>query len=288
MDFETREIRKMEMKDRKIKEKKPKSKIATFVIAFLVFLNLVLSLYIVYDKKIYQAVVSYFQHEGKKEDSELVQKLSVDDETVSTLYSYLTPVKETFVMNSQILVSDLSDDEARAFAMTLLKEENFEKKVDEDTKQTEYHLKAVFLEDAISKLLGKGYKLSKNDLKKPFYQKYSNELKGEVLLVYDATFDSYQVTFESPLEKEVEPFYTKLIKAERKNNQIILTEKVIYTLEENERVSLYSDWRLSSLLEEEITDIDIDDFLEEASEIVYVFEKVGKNYQFISSKMQEK
>lgn len=288
MDFETREIRKMEMKDRKIKEKKPKSKIATFVIAFLVFLNLGLSLYIVYDKKIYQAVVSYFQHEGKKENSELVQKLSVDDETVSTLYSYLTPVKETFVMNSQILVSDLSDDEARAFAMALLKEENFEKKVDEDTKQAEYHLKAVFLEDAISKLLGKDYKLSKNDLKKTFYQKYSNELKGEVLLVYDDTFDSYQVTFESPLEKEVEPFYTKLIKAERKNNQIILTEKVIYTLEENERVSLYSDWRLSSLLEEEITDIDIDDFLEEASEIVYVFEKVGKNYQFISSKMQEK
>lgn len=288
MDFETREIRKMEMKDRKIKEKKPKSKVATVVIIFLVFLNLALSLYIIYDKKIYQLAFSFFQKEEEKKSIDLVENLSVDDETVSTLYSYLAPIKERFVMNSQVFAADLSEEEAKAFALSLLKEEDFEKVEGEEFDGVEYRLKAVFLEDAITKILGKDYSVSKDDLKKPYYQKYSNELKGDVLLSYDATFDSYQVMFEDPSEKEVEPFYTKLVKAEKKNNQIILTEKVVYTLEEKEKVSLYSDWGLSHLLEEEIADIDMDDFLDDASNVIYTFEKVGKNYQFISSKMMEK
>ena len=89
-------------------------------------------------------------------------------------------------------------------------------------------------------------------------------------------------------EKEVEPFYTKLTKAIKKENRLIITEKVIYTLEEEGKVKIYSDWALSRLLKESSTAIEINDYLDQGIEINYVFEKKGENYQFLSSEINEK
>ena len=95
MDFDTREIRKMEMKDRKMKDrpKKKKSKVATTIIVFLFLTNIGLLSYIVYDKELYKEVSSYFEKTSPT-PKEKIEKLSLQDEEVNTVYSYLTPIKE--------------------------------------------------------------------------------------------------------------------------------------------------------------------------------------------------
>lgn len=288
MDFDTREIRKMEMKDRKIKEKpkKKKSKVATAIIVLLFLTNIALLSYIVYDKELYKEVISYFEKKPTTE-KEKIEKLSLQDEEVNTLYSYLTPIKEKLVMHSSMSKQDLTEEEAKALSLSLLKEEDFERENGGLEEQT-YQLKSVLLEEAAEKILGRDYQLKKEDMKTPVYQNYSNALKGNITMSYQETCNCYLVKIAEKEEKEVEPFYTKLTKAIKKENRLIITEKVIYTLEEEGKVKIYSDWALSRLLKESSTAIEINDYLDQGIEINYVFEKKGENYQFLSSEINEK
>jgi len=288
MDFDTREIRKMEMKDRKIKEKpkKKKSKVATAIIVLLFLTNIALLSYIVYDKELYKEVISYFEKNPTTE-KEKIEKLSLQDEEVNTLYSYLTPIKEKLVMHSSMSKQDLTEEEAKALSLSLLKEEDFERENGGLEEQT-YQLKSVLLEEAAEKILGRDYQLKKEDMKTPVYQNYSNALKGNITMSYQETCNCYLVKIAEKEEKEVEPFYTKLTKAIKKENRLIITEKVIYTLEEEGKVKIYSDWALSRLLKESSTAIEINDYLDQGIEINYVFEKKGENYQFLSSEINEK
>lgn len=288
MDFETREIRKMEMKSRQEKPEKKKrksSRVACFFILLLLFLNLGLMTYIAYDKKIIEGVMKHF--EEKKDASVEIkeEKLSLNDEVVRTLYSYLAPVKEKLVMRSEYYAKDFLEDEKKAIAMSLLKEEDF--KQEEDS----YQLKAFYLDDAISKILGEDAFIEKEDMKDFYYQKYSKNLEGNIRLSYNSLLDSYSVTLEKREDVELEPFFTKLFSAVKKKDQIILTEKVIYTLKSDQSIGIYSDWQLSKLLEEvalDGPDIYMDSYLSKAGEIVYTFQKKGDHYQFISSKVKEK
>jgi len=288
MDFETREIRKMELRDRSIKpegKKKKTSRIARFFIVLLLLLNLSCMSYIAYDKGLVDDVIAYFQKKREQEEKVVEEKLSLEDEQVQTLYSYLLPLKEKLVMTSFSQAGEFSEDEKKALALALLKEEDFTK-----TEDGSYQLKAVYLEEAVSKILGRDSFIQKEDMKNAYYEKYSNQLEGNFLLSYDALLDSYRVTLESKKEKEMEPFFSKLFSASKKGDQLFLREKVIYTLETETGISIYSDWQLSQILSEvsKEEEILVDDYLEEAGEIVYTFRKVGENYQFISSKIKEK
>ena len=287
MDFETREIRKMEMKSRqeKPKKKRKSSRVACFFILLLLFLNLGLMTYIAYDKKIIESVMRRFEEKKDVPVEIKEEKLSLSDEVVRTLYSYLVPVKEKLVMRSEYYAKDFSEDEKKAIAMSLLKEEDF--KQGEDS----YQLKAFYLDDAISKILGEDAFIEKEDMKDFYYQKYSKNLEGNIRLSYNSLLDSYFVTLEKREDVELEPFFTKLFSAVKKKDQIILTEKVIYTLKSDQNIGIYSDWQLSKLLEEVVLadpNIKIDSYLSKAGEIAYTFQKKGDHYQFISSKVKEK
>lgn len=241
--------------------------------------------FIVYDKKLYKNVLDYFD---KKEETEKAESLDLTSEEVSTLYSYLVPIKEKLVTNSEVLVHNLSQDEAKAFALSLLREEDFEKVENANNETANYKLNSVFLENAAKKILGKDFSIQKEDMKNSYYEKYSNQLQGNMSLIYNEIDNCYEVVITEPEEKEVEPFYTKLIRATKRKNQIILTEKVIYTSQEENKISVYSNWELSNLLKDEIIKVDVDDYLSDASEVIYTFEKKEENYQFVSSKIKEK
>lgn len=285
MDFETREIRRMELKDKKEKVKKKKSKVATFFIALLLLINIGLLGYIAYDKGLLEEVIKILDKKEEKKEKKVIENpLSLENEEVSTLYSYLTPLKEKFVMNSEVDVTSFTNEEKLAFALALLKEEDFEKQ------EEAYRLKSVFLEEAGEKILGENEKVENGDLKTAYYEKYSKDLEGNVTLTYEEIEDCYTASFQEKEEKTTEPFYTELVSAKKKGNQIILTEKVIYTLEE-ENIKIYSNWQLSKLLDEateEALEETIDKYLEKGSEVSYTFEKKNGSYQFISSKIKEK
>lgn len=286
MDFDTKEIKKMEIKERKHKEKPKKSKVATAIIILLTLMNLSLLSYIAYDKKILEKVQNILIKEEKytkKVKEEQTEKLSLTSEEVNTLYSYLTPLKEKLVMTDAKNAKDLTDEEQLALSLMLLKEEDF--KTTEDTKSNEYDLKRVLLEEASMKILG--HKVTHQDMKNPYYIKLSKNLEGKVTMDYDSLAEKYKVTFTK--EEKRENYLTKLVNATKKGKDIILEEKVIYILKEEENTQIYSNWRMSSLIEESKTEsIQIDDYLKDASTVYYTFRKENDSYQFQSSKIKEK
>ncbi len=291
MDFETREIKRMELKDKKEKKKKKKSKVATFFIILLLFMNIGLLGYIAYDKGIAEDLMKLIKKKDAKEDlGEIEEDISLKDEEVNTLYSYLIPIKEKLVMNDNIAADSFTQEEKIAFALSLLKEENFEKIEGEEST---YKLKPVFLEEASEMILGENAQIENRNLKTPYYEKYSKNLEGNMTLTYNEIENSYIVSVQPKKENVVEPFYTKLQSAKKKGNKLTITEKVIYTLVEDEGIKIYSNWQLSSLLDnvdnqESLQPEKIEEYIEKGSEVSYTFEKVKGNYRFISSEIKEK
>ena len=285
MDFDTREIRRMEIKDHKIKPRRNSSSRAlTVVIILLLLANIAVGGYIAYDKGVIDEFIQIFATKPKKQKVE-EKTISLSSEEVSTLYSYIEPLHEKFAMSFQTLGDNLTQEEMKAFGLSLLKEEDFEKTTDG------YKIKKIVLEDAIHQILGKEIEIEDADMTTPYYQNYGNGLEGMVTLQYDEVNSSYLAVFTEK-EETMKTFDSKLVKAVKKGNQLILTEKAIYPLETNDLVQIYSNWRLSNLLDEveqeELDDISVDSYMEDASSIVYTFEKVGDNYQFISSETIEK
>lgn len=291
MDFDTKEIRKMEIKTRKPKKKS--SPVATFFIVILIILNLSLMGYIAYDKGLFSDVISYFNKTSKNEKKVAEEHLSLTDEEVSTIYSYLVPMKEKFVTTSSVYKEDLSNDEIKGIALPLLKEEDFMLNTESEDKAF-YQLKTVFLEDAVERILGEDVSVVKEDMKTPYYLKYSKNLEGNMTLTYDEVCDCYAVSLEEKEEKAVEEFYTKLASATKKEKKLVLEEKVVYLVEEDDKVKIYQDLEHSHLLKEmtkdewEKEEFAIDEYLTEASSVIYTFEKSGGSYQFISSELKEK
>ncbi len=287
MDFDTKEIRKMEIKEKIKKEKPKKSKVATIVIILLVLMNLSLVTYIAYDKKLIEKgleILTKKEKEPKKGIQEKREKLSLTSEEVNTLYSYLVPLKEKLGITSELDAKDLTEQDKIALSLTLLKEEDFEK-LEEIKNGSKYRLKSIFLEEASMKILGE--KITHQDIMKPYYLKYSKDLVGNVTMTYDDITSTYEVTFMDT--KEESSNITKLVSATKKGSDITLEEKVIYTLEEDGKTKIYSNWQLSSFLgEKEKEEIKIEDYLEEASTIFYTFRKENGTYRFLSSKIKEK
>ncbi len=284
MDFDTREIRKMEIKQKSTKS----SPFIIFVIIFLTLANIGVISFIVYDKKLYKDMVSYFQKSNKEEVEEKEIQLSLTSEEVNTLYSYLQPLSKKFVMASSVTVSELNQEEIKAMGLSLLKEEDFEVV---DAGQEKYRLKSKSLKDSANRILGDKVVVENQSMEMPYYQKYSKTLAGNVTLDYQDSCDCYYATFEDPEQANVEPFYKKLVKAVKKDDKIILTEKVIYTLQEEGKTQIYSNWQLSNLIEEvndDAKEIDIDNYLSVASEIVYTFKYQDNSFRFLFSKLNEK
>lgn len=284
MDFDTREIRKMEIKQKSTKS----SPFVIFVIIFLILANIGAISFIVYDKKLYKDVVEYFQESNKKEVEEKETELSLTSEEVSTLYSYLQPLSKKFAMSSSVMASEFNQEEIKAMGLSLLKEEDFEVIDDE---QKKYQLKSKSLRDSVNKILGDKISVENQNMETPYYQKYSKVLVGDVTLNYEDSCDCYYAIFKDVEEMNSAPFYKKLVKAVKVDDKIILTEKVIYTLQEEEKIQIYSNWQLSNLIEEVNDDskqIDIDNYLSVASEIIYTFKYQDNSYRFLSSKLNEK
>ncbi len=293
MDFDTREIRQMEMKERKIKPPKKKSPFLTFLIVLLILLNLAAVSFIVYDKGLLDDVIEKITNTESKKKKEEKKQLPLTDENVSTLYSYLAPLKEKFVVSKQVSIKNISQDESKGLGMALLREEDFSINTDQEEKSL-YQLKSIVLEDAIKKILGSNYQVEKEDMEESFNQHFSNNLTGKMRLTYDDVKDIYLVDMVEDEEDIISSYQTKLVNAYEQEKKLYLEEKAIYLLENNGKIEIYSDYQLSNLIDEVEgddvlkVDISIDSYLKKANKVVYTFQKNGDHYQFISSKIKEK
>lgn len=285
MDFETREIKKMEMKNYREPKEKKKSLVATVFIVFLLILNVLLSSYILYDKGIISDIYQSFfgKEQTNQEEKDSVKKLSLDDEVVQTVYSYLLPLKRRFAMTSSLSKSELSEEEKFVLALSLLKEEDY---VAVDEKGMKYQLKPELINEAGSKIIG-DETISGAMFHDSIYLSYSKDFSGKFSFRYDLEQALYLVTVEKMDEMEEVDFYTKLSSAYIKKDQLVLTEKALYTLEEDGKKSLYRDWQLASLIGD-FHQEELSKYWDEASEISYVFQKKGEHYQFVSSEINEK
>ena len=120
-----------------------------------------------------------------------------------------------------------------------------------------------------------------------------------VNLVYDENLKSYKSTFDTAEanKNKIKTAYTKLTKAKKKGNTLVLTERVVYTSQQpsgsNVIINVYSDYAKTRLIESKtvaansINDstINIDDYMDKdkANTIEYRFHIDNKNYYFESS-----
>ena len=136
----------------------------------------------------------------------------------------------------------------------------------------------------------------------PFSFRINNKNVGT--LTYSSTSDSYETIFDD-LEEDivstevVEPYYTELVKAMKNpDGTVELQEKVIYTESTvdngNYVVKIYSDYEHTNLIEtkQNITaeylkqnPINIDNYLDKAGTISYLFKLNGTTLYFDSSRI---
>ena len=228
-----------------------------------------------------------------KQQTNTTQKLDIASQDVKILYRYVTTGTngirvDKFVKNSKVDKTSFTDEEKLYFALQYAEVEDFENLGEHNEKeQPLYNIPMSKIKKYMTRFFGNNVKLEEdvsidylfsfkiNDLSYA-HLTYSEEHEG-----YDAAFSKAPTT-EGKL---VDEFYTKLVSAYKKPNDgsVYLEEKVIYTdLEENGdkyKLSIYKDYDKNNVIETknvtkeslENKPIKIEDYLDNASTITYVF-----------------
>ena len=237
------------------------------------------------------------------------EKLDLNNQNVKTLYKYVTTGTnnirvDKFVKNSKVDKTSFTDEEKLYYALQFAEVKDFENFGDLDEQGNKiYNISKDKIKKYLTLFFGNGVTLSEyvpieyvfsfkiND-KNVGYLTYSDENDG-----YNATFTEYQ-DIDKKSEELVDSFYTKLVNAYKKNDgTYYLEEKVIYTdlVKENDKykLSIYKDYNKEQLIESKTTTeselkenpIKIEDYLDKASTITYVFKAntLNKNTLYFDS-----
>ena len=238
------------------------------------------------------------------ETSSVEETLSIESPRIVTTYNYVTygrdnaNNKDYFLTNRKVTIDNFDNAEKIFYATQFLDTDNFldTGKISEGKKV--YAVAVDEFEKALKKFFGKVIPYNKSGS----YQivlPFSKDGGNLVNLVYDENLKSFKSTFNTAEvnKNKIKSAYTKLTKAKKKGNTLVLTERVIYTSQQpsgaNMIINIYSDYAKTRLIESKtvatnsIDDntINIDDYMDKdkANTIEYKFHIDDKNYYFESS-----
>ncbi len=191
--------------------------------------------------------------------------LDVNSELVSSLYSMVTPSEEAIVLKFKYgNYKGFHNDYILAVAT-----KNY---INEQKKEVKV-ISKVDLENSIYSIFGKNIMFTHKDIKLLY-----NGICG---FDYNKETENYELV--SNCDGSIfEKFYHKIISAQEKDNKIIITEKIIYTVynDEFKNISIYNNIYSKDLIDKVTFDkkIEIEDYLDKASEYEYIFEKNNGEY----------
>lgn len=236
--------------------------------------------------------------------SNVEETLSIESPRIVTTYNYVTygrdnaNNKDYFLTNRKVTLDNFDNAEKIFYATQFLNTDNF---LDTGKTQDGKKIYAVSIdefEQALKKFFGKVIPYHREGSYRIILP-FSKDGGNMVNLVYDENLKSYKSTFTTAEanKNKIKTAYTKLTKAKKKGNTLVLTERVVYTSQQpsgsNVIINVYSDYAKTRLIESKtvaansINDstINIDDYMDKdkANTIEYRFHIDNKNYYFESS-----
>ena len=244
--------------------------------------------------------------ETPKEEISQSEELSLTDETVEILYSYVTyGVKDErnakFLTNSKVTQADFSNEEKYYYALQFAEKGDFIESGNKDQEGNNiYELSETKVKNYMERFFGEGVDYSEDiTIEYPFSFGYNNKNVASISYdkdnkIYTAIFNKQDISVESHI---ISPYLGELVKATKESDgSLTLEEKVIYTdvVEENGTysVTLYRDYDKSSLIEKKnnLQKDDIEDEKEimkkhkdQGATIKYTFKVNNDTYYFDNS-----
>lgn len=242
-----------------------------------------------------------FMVRPKQESTE--QSLSLDNENVKALYSYVTYGTnnnrfDTFV-KSDTNINTFSSVEKLSYALMFAKESDFvsTSRVDSNNNKI-YSIKNSKIKEYMETFFGPNVVYSSVSELKYYFDFYING-KNYAIMTYNSSNNGYDTVFVDSENNSnfnvIEPFYTKLESAKSYDNGILeLKEKIIYvdyTSKDNTfTINIYKDFQHTKLIDTlnvqiNVPDISVNDYITNASTITYRFATNSKTntYYFLES-----
>ena len=242
-----------------------------------------------------------FMVRPKQESTE--QSLSLDNENVKALYSYVTYGTnnnrfDTFV-KSDTNINTFSSVEKLSYALMFAKESDFvsTSRVDSNNNKI-YSIKNSKIKEYMETFFGPNVVYSSVSELKYYFDFYING-KNYAIMTYNSSNNGYDTVFVDSENNSnfnvIEPFYTKLESAKSYDNGILeLKEKIIYvdyTSKDNAfTINIYKDYEHTKLIDTlnvqiNVPDISVNDYITNASTITYKFATNSKTntYYFLES-----
>lgn len=251
---------------------------------------------------------AFFGASNKKKEPPITNtQVSIDDDNVKILYNYVTyGVKETrndkFIKEQSVKLEDFSNYEKFYYALQFAQAEDFASTGQVNAaKQKVYNISSAKIKNYMQRFFGNKVTFSTSSvITYPFSFRINNLNVGT--LTYAVERDGYDTVFTSLEENTtsnalVEPYYTKLVNANKKSDgSLELTEKIIYTRTVPRNgvydVYIYKDYQHTMLLETKTSltaaalkenPISVSNYEEKAATITYQFNLSSTNYYFYSS-----
>ena len=248
--------------------------------------------------------------ETPKEETSQSEELSLTDETVEILYSYVTyGVKDErnakFLTNSKVTQADFSNEEKYYYALQFAEKGDFTETNNKDEEgNTVYELSSTKIKNYMQRFFGEEAKYSEDiTIDYPFSFGYNNKNVASITYdkdnkIYKAIFNKQDISVESHVLK---PYISELVKATRNSDgSIVLEENVLYTDVQEENgtytVLIYKDFEKSSIIEKKsnLKKEDIEEekeilkkYKDRGTTIQYTFKTNEDTYYFDNSKMTE-
>ena len=247
---------------------------------------------------------------NKKVEPEKKSKVSIDvnDQTVQTLYSYVTYGtsgirNDKFIKEDIVDISSFNNEEKFYYALQFAKLEDFTTdNIKNNQNQVLYYIPDTTIRKYMEKFFGPDIKYQTDSLiTNPFNFQVANQNIG--MMTYINEKKSFETVFygisENKNTKVIKPYYTKLVEASKNTDDLTyeLKEKIVYTSVEKDanntyKVSVFKDYNHGELIESrnnlteaQLTEnlIRIDNYLEQAKTITYNFKTNNDNIYFYNS-----
>lgn len=201
------------------------------------------------------------------------KNININDDLIQNLYNAVNPSKDANILK---LLYENPNNFSNEYILAVALKDNISSKKEGETISKEA------VETSAKQIFGNNIKLT-HERAYLFFDQYCgydyDENKKQYELLHGCDGNTY------------ETFLRKIIKAEQKGNKIIITEKSLYIKHDWESSSpstiIYNNIIDKNLIKNENNvskDINIDDYLSDASTYEYIFKKEKGNYIFVEFK----
>lgn len=211
--------------------------------------------------------------------------ISIDDNLVDELYSYVSRKSNLkFIREPNLLVDNFTNKEKYYYALQFVEAKDLEVDSKEDNS---YILSSDKVKEYMTKFFGSGVTYSKNitmDYDFDFYVSTYNIAN----VSYNQNKNNYSVVFSGNSLDNGVNYHKELVKASKgADGSIILIENVLFTsVSDNGLVNIYKDYDKTMLIASvDYDSFDADKYLDKGSTITYTFKNDNGNYYFYSSKI---